>query len=248
MVKSEIYEELLSSQILTIKQLPLNNEIPYNISINKIISHPQLFDNITLLAETVIKSKNITFNKLCATSVSALPIVTNISTSFEKGFFYIDSTGHDASIKDNISNLKIEGKMDIDDNIIVVETVVKKDYLLENIITKLRKFGGNVVGVLIILEICEGEFVGLIDNKENIIKVLNLYDIFTYLENNNKVDMFASEKLKFFCEKETKASIKNLQIYKSKIAEQIEEAAVVASTESSETTTNNVTKEIFVGQ
>ena len=45
------------------------------------------------------------------------------------------------------------------------------------------------------------------------LKKINKYDYksyFTYLENNNLIEMFYSEKVKFYCEKETKVSIQKL--------------------------------------
>ena len=76
-------------------------------------------------------------------------------------------------------------------------------------IQKIRKYGGNVVGVVIILNICEGEYINLVSQDEKIIPVLNIYDIFNYLENNNKIDLFYCERVKFYCEKITKFNIKN---------------------------------------
>jgi orotate phosphoribosyltransferase len=258
MVKKDIYEELLQSKIIKINEVPTNNDIPYVLSFNKIISNPTLFDNITLLAENSINAKEINFNKLCASSTSAIPYATNIATSFKKGLIYIDSTGHDSTEKGNVMNLKVEGDFVIDDNIIVVETINKKNYLLQNIIKKLRKFGGNVVGVVIILDICEGEIVELIDNKEPLIKVLNIYDIFNHYENNNMIDMFCSERLKFYCEKETKVSIKKLtdskiEIEREREREREKEKETETDNNKSKSVecssnTTEIPKQIFVGQ
>ena len=40
--------------------------------------------------------------------------------------------------------------------------------------------------------------------------VKNLYDICNHLENNNLIELFYSEKIKFYCEKTMKASIRKL--------------------------------------
>lgn len=76
--------------------------------------------------------------------------------------------------------------------------------------TRIRRFGGNVAGLIIILNICEGEYVNLIAEKEPVITLINLFDIFNHMENNNLIELFYAEKVKFFCEKETKLNIKKL--------------------------------------
>ena len=49
-----------------------------------------------------------------------------------------------------------------------------------------------------------------VQQKEKIITVLNVYDIFNHLENNNIIELFYCERVKFFCEKVTKLNIKKL--------------------------------------
>ena len=72
-----------------------------------------------------------------------------------------------------IKNIKIEGGMEMDDNILLIETITTNDFFLENVISKIRKYGSNVVGVIIIVNICEGEFCNLLDKKENIYPIFN---------------------------------------------------------------------------
>jgi len=81
---------------------------------------------------------------------------------------------------------------------------------LNNIIKKIRKYGGEVVGLILIINRCEGEYVNLVEQKENIINVLNIYDIFNHLETNNQIELFYCEKVKFYCERITKLNIKKL--------------------------------------
>ena len=100
--------------------------------------------------------------------------------------------------------------MNIDDRVILIETLVSNDFLLNNIIKKIKKYGGKLVAVLIVINQCEGEYVNLIEQKENIFTILNIYDIFNHLETNNKIEIFYSERVKFFCEKNTKININKL--------------------------------------
>ena len=172
--------------------------------------HSFIIELIEYYIENLIKTKNVEFDRICATSISALPYATNVATSLEKSICYIQNLDNDTTEKQNIKNIKIEGGMEIDDKILLIESVCNNDFYLENIIAKIRKYGGEVVGVIIILNICEGEYVNLLAEKDNVMTVLNLFDIFTYLENNNLIEMFYSEKIKFYCEKETKINIKKL--------------------------------------
>lgn len=228
MVKLEIYNDLFETKTIAVKKFEDINlsSKPHEININRALSNPKLFDNITLLIENIIKSKQIKFNKICATSISAIPYATNVATSLEKAISFInDSTNNitnnivnneeliennSHNERDNIKNIKIEGGLEIDDEILLIETTISNDYFIENIIQKIKKYGGNVVGIILILNKCEGEYCNLLHNNEKIYNVLNLFDIFTYLENNNLIEMFYSEKVKFYCEKETKLNIRKL--------------------------------------
>jgi orotate phosphoribosyltransferase len=219
MSKSTIYNELFESKIITTKDFIVSGEKPYTIYLSKILSNPELFDNITLLTEYSIKNFSLEFDKICATSVSAIPYVTNVATSINKGILYISDEGNDKNDKDNIKNLTIEGGMNIDDRILLIETIVGNDFHLNNIIQKITKYGGNVVGTVIIINLCEGEYINLVSQNEKIINVLNIYDIFNHLENNNKIDLFYCERTKFYCEKITKLNIKKLLENDAKVEE-----------------------------
>jgi orotate phosphoribosyltransferase len=225
MAKTAVYTHLFDNKVIEVKEFITHGEKTYKINFNKTLANPELFDNITLLIENIIKTNELKFDRICATSTSAIPYATNVATSFEKPICYTVDQGNDHNEKGCIKNIKIEGGMEIDDKLLLIETVVNADFYLENIITKIRKYGGDIAGVIVIVNICEGEYANLIENKENVIPVLNLFDIFTYLENNNLIEMFYSEKVKFYCEKETKVSIQKLvtsQIHKQDNAISIE--------------------------
>jgi orotate phosphoribosyltransferase len=212
MSKISIYKDIFDTKTIAIKEFITHGEKPYILNISKSLSNPNLFDNISLYIENIIKIKSLEFDKICATSISALPYATNIATSFEKGICYIQNNGNNVDEKGDIRHLKIEGDMVIDDNILLIETVCSSNFYLENVITRIRKYGGNIIGLIIIFNICEGEYCNLINAKENIISIFNLFDIFTYLENNNMVEMFYSEKIKFYCEKENKINLRKLLV------------------------------------
>lgn len=255
MAKINIYKDFLDKKILHIKELPKLGETPYVLKMNNIISHPELFDNITLLTENIIKTKDIKFNKICASGIESLPYAINVATSFEKGVFFINSKDHDCEDYNNIKNIKIEGNMEIDDKVLIIQTVVDNDFLLGNILKKLRKYGAEIAGIIIILDMCQGEFINLVDQNENIHKVLNVFDICNYYETNNLVDAFCTEKIKFYCEKTTKMNIKKLINDKNEkiIAEEQQKeqmkALNMALEQSPETNIDiQPTKEIFVGQ
>ena len=232
MSKASIYNDLYATKIITKKEFIVSNEKPYIMNFNKVLSNPALFDNITLLTEHLIKINNIDFSKICAASVSAIPYATNISTSLEKGILYVLDSGNDKTEKDNIKAITIEGGMNIDDKILLIETVVGNDFHLNNIIQKITKYGGNIVSVLILFNQCEGEYVNIVSQNEKIIAVLNIYEIFNHLETNNLIDLFYCERVKFYCEKVTKLNIKKLLENNDKVEGEVKD----------------VSKEPFVGQ
>lgn len=210
MSKVVIYKEFLDNKILVIKEFVTQNDIPYTVNMNKILSYPELFDNITLQIENIIKTKNLDFNKICATSVSAIPYATNVATSLEKGICYVTNTGNNVNEKGDIKNLRVD--MEIDDKLLLIETISENNFYLENVIARIRKYGGIIAGVIIILNLCEGEYCNLLDAKEPIYTALNLFDIFNYYENNNMIEIFYSEKIKFYCEKHNKLNMQKLLI------------------------------------
>jgi orotate phosphoribosyltransferase len=210
MAKAAIYTGLFDTKTITVKEFITHGERTYTTNISRVMSNPALFDNITLLLENLIRTKSLEYDRICATSVSAIPFATNIATSVEKPIAWVVDNGNDRAQKGNIAGLKVEGGIEIDDRVLLIETIASADFYLENIITRIRKFGGRVVGVLVVLNVCEGEYVNLLAEKEPIYPLLNLFDIMTYLENNNLIELFYSEKIKFFCEKETKLNLKKL--------------------------------------
>jgi orotate phosphoribosyltransferase len=210
MAKAEIYTGLFDTKTIIVKEFITHGERTYATNINRVMSNPTLFDNITLLLENLIKTKSIEYDSICATSVSAIPYATNIATSVEKPITWIVDNGNDREKKGDISNLKAEGGIEIDDRVLLIETICSADFYLENVITRIRKFGGHIAGLLVVLNVCEGEYVNLLAEKEPVYPLLNLFDIMNYLENNNLIDLFYSEKIKFFCEKETKINMKRL--------------------------------------
>ena len=245
MAKASVYTSLFDTKSLVVKDVSQNGEKPYILNFNKSISNPSLFDNITLLIENAIKTKGLQFDKICAISSSAISYATNVATSFEKGIMYINSVDNDKKEKDNIKNIKIEGEMNIDDRVLLIETVISNDFLVNNIIKKIRKYGGEIVGLILILNQCEGEYVNLIEQKENIINVLNIYDIFNHLENNNQIELFYCEKVKFYCERITKLNIQKLL---SSGEEKKEVVTVVPVVDSVETIVVDSEKTLFVSQ
>ena len=210
MAKAAIYTGLFDTKSIIVKEFITHGERTYATNINRVMSSPQLFDNITLLLENLIKTKSLEYDRICATSTSAIPYATNIATSVEKPIAWIVDSGNNREIKGDISGLRVEGGIEIDDRVLLIETICSADFYLENVITRIRKFGGVVAGVLVVLNVCEGEYVNLLAGKESVYPLLNLFDIMTYLENNNLIELFYSEKIKFFCEKETKVNLKRL--------------------------------------
>ena len=220
-IKNDIYNELIEHKIFQIQQFDnntnnvvnnvnnvVNNKRPYLLNQSKIFNFPILFDNITLYIENIIKTKNLTFDKLCACSVNAIPFVTNVSTTFKKPFIYIKPTTED-NIKYDLKNIKIEGQFNGDENILLIETITSPTFYLENILHKLRKYGSNVIGLIIIFNLNEGEYINLIQNNEIIFNVVNITDILSYMENNNLIDIFYSEQIKHYYEKRLKHTLQS---------------------------------------
>jgi len=248
MSKATIYNDLFTSKTISAKEFIVSNEKPYIMNFNKVLSIPSLFDNITLLSEHLINNNNIDFSKICAASASAIPYATNIATSLEKGILYILDSGNDKTEKDNIKGMTIEGGMNIDDKILLIETVVGNDFYLNNIIHKITKYGGNVVSVLILFNQCEGEYVNIVSQNEKIITVLNIYEIFNHLETNNLIDLFYCERVKFYCEKVTKLNIKKLMENDKKIEDEVKDIKDIKDIKDVKDTLKDTLKEPFVSQ
>lgn len=228
MAKVEISKKLFNTGILKIDQFSKEGQIPYTFDFHKIMSDPVLFDEVTLLSEKVIKSvSGMEFDKICAVSVDAIPYATNIATSFEKGIMYMTDENHNRD-SENIHGLKINGKMKVDDKILLIDTVTHFNHYLNNVITKISKYGGVIAGIVLIFNRNEGEYFRVVkDDKYKVHSVLNIVDILMNLENNQMIEMYFCEKVKFYYEKKIKEKI--MQMKKE------EENVVAADVENSTT-------------
>ena len=84
MAKVAVYNGLFDSKTISVKEFITHSERPYIVNINNALKYPELFDNVTLLIENIIRTKGLVFDTICATSPSAIPYATNVATSFEK--------------------------------------------------------------------------------------------------------------------------------------------------------------------
>ena len=55
MAKASIYTDLFSTKTISVKECPMSGDKPYQMTFNKALSSPTLFDNISLLVEHTIK-------------------------------------------------------------------------------------------------------------------------------------------------------------------------------------------------
>jgi orotate phosphoribosyltransferase len=183
------------------------DEEPFILKFDTILSHPKLFDDYSLIIETQTKNSNLEFSKICAITPSSIPYATNIATSLGKGLLFVTDTGNNHDEKNDIKNIKVNGGMNIDDNILLIDTIASDDYFLNNVIQKITKYGGNVGGVIIIFDKQEGEYINIVTQKIKTIPIINIYEMVMSLENNNIIDVFSSERIRFFCEKQMKKNI-----------------------------------------
>ncbi len=208
MSKLQLYKSLLDDHIFTMKDVTKNgDEEPFILKFDSVLSNPKLFDDYSLIVETLTKNSNLEFNKICAVTPSSIPYATNISTSLGKGLLFITDSGNNHDEKNDIKHIKVNGGMNIDDRILLIDTIASGDYFLNNIIQKINKFGGNVVGVVIIFDKQEGEYIDIVNQKIKTIPIVNIYEMVMSLENNNLIDVFSSERIRFFCEKQMKKNI-----------------------------------------
>ena len=208
MSKLQLYKSLVDQKIFTMKDVTKDgDEEPFMLKFDTILSYPKLFDDYSLIVETLTKNSNLEFNKLCTVTPASIPYATNIATSLGKGLLFVTDTGNNHDDKNDIKNLKVNGGMNINDKILLIDTIASGDYLLNNIIQKITKFGGIVVGVIIIFDKQEGEYIDIVNQKIKTIPIINIYEMVMSLENNNLIDVFSSERIRFFCEKQMKKNI-----------------------------------------
>lgn len=208
MSKLQLYKSLVDQKIFTMKDVTKDgDEEPFMLKFDTILSHPKLFDDYSLIVETLTKNSNLEFNKLCTVTPASIPYATNIATSLGKGLLFVTDTGNNHDDKNDIKNLKVNGGMNINDKILLIDTIASGDYLLNNIIQKITKFGGIVVGAIIIFDKQEGEYIDIVNQKIKTIPIINIYEMVMSLENNNLIDVFSSERIRFFCEKQMKKNI-----------------------------------------
>jgi orotate phosphoribosyltransferase len=208
MAKLQLYKDLFDHGIFKMKEIPNTEEAPYECNFNNILSQSSLFDGYSLLAENLVKSKNIEFDKACAVNTAAIPYATNIATSFCKGLLFAVDNSNDRTVKGAIKGISIEGGMKIDDRILLIVTIATPDYFINNLITRITKYGGTVVGVVVMWDSSEGEYIPVLVDKYSVFVVVNINDVCNNLENNNVLGQYTTECVKYYGEKLMKKNIK----------------------------------------
>lgn len=208
MSKLQLYKDLYEKGIFKIKELPNLDEAPYECNFNRILSESSIFDSYSLLAENLVKSKNIEFDKVCAVNTGALPYATNIATSFCKGILYAVDNNNDRTVKGTIKGITIEGGMNIDERILLVVTIATPDFFINNLITRITKYGGIIAGVIVMWDSSEGEYVPVLVDNYSVLVVININDLCNSLENNNVLGQYVTECVKYYGEKLMKKNIK----------------------------------------
>lgn len=197
-------------KVLNIKDTPLSSGkmAPYYMDMRVILSYPELMSSIIQLLKYRIMECIPEFDKLASVPVGAVPFASQLSAIMGKASVLVRDKP-----KEHGTKKMIEGKLDIDDRVILIEDVITSGASVIKTIKKLKNRGAEVVAVWTLLNREEGGLEN-IKYEYDEIPVYSLFtvgDIFNQLVKEKLVNPYDWEKIKYYQETQYKGMIRELR-------------------------------------
>lgn len=207
----ELASEFFKYKIMEIKDIQLSSgkKSPYYMDMRMILSYPSILNSvINLLADGIREKHAAGFDKIASVPVGATPFASQLAFNMNKPSVLIREQA-----KSYGNKRMIEGKLSIDDKVILIEDVITTGASVIKTIHKLKNRGAEVVGVWALVNREEGG-VENINYEFPDIPVHTLFtttSIFTPLVKDKLVNQYDWERIRFFQESQIKAMICDLR-------------------------------------
>ena len=189
-------------------QLSSGKKSPYYMDMRGLLAFPELMSDIIERMADMISESGITFDKFASVPVGAVPFASQLAGKMSRASVLVRDTP-----KQHGTKKLIEGRLGIDDRVILVEDVITTGASVIKTIQKLRNRGAEVVAVWALLNREEGGIENITYEYKDI-PVYSLFttsDIFSALVKEKTIAAYDWERIKFFQESQYKEMIRVLR-------------------------------------
>lgn len=198
------------NKIVELKETELSSgkKSPYYMDMRGLLAFPALMSDIIERMADRISESGIAFDKFASVPVGAVPFASQLSARMNRASVLVRDQP-----KQHGTKRLIEGRLGIDDRVILVEDVITTGASVIKTIQKLRNRGAEVVAVWSLLNREEGGIENITYEYKDI-PVYSLFtttDIFSGLVKEKAIAAYDWEKIKFFQESQYKEMIRVLR-------------------------------------
>jgi orotate phosphoribosyltransferase len=189
-------------------QLSSGKKSPYYMDMRGLLAFPELMTDITERLADRILMNGVAFDKFASVPVGAVPFASQLAGKMGRASVLVRDTP-----KQHGTKKLIEGRLAIDDRVILVEDVITTGASVIKTIQKLKNRGAEVVAVWALLNREEGGLENIAYEYKDI-PVYSLFtttDIFGPLVKDKVIAAYDWERIKFFQESQYKDMIRTLR-------------------------------------
>ncbi len=208
--QKDIAIQFHKNKIVELKEIELSSgkKSPYYMDMRGLLAFPNLISDVVERLVTRINESGVQFDKFASVPVGAVPFASMLAARMGKPSVLVRDQP-----KQHGTKKLIEGRLGIDDRVILIEDVITTGASVLKTIQKLKNRGAEVVAVW---SLCNREEGGI----ENIayeykdIPVYSLFtttDIFSPLVKEKTIAAYDWERIKFFQESQFKDMIRHLR-------------------------------------
>jgi orotate phosphoribosyltransferase len=206
----EIALQFHKNKIVELKETELSSgkKSPYYMDMRGLLAFPALMSDIIERMADHITESGIRFDKFASVPVGAVPFASQLSARMNRASVLVRDQP-----KQHGTKRLIEGRLGIDDRVILVEDVITTGASVIKTIQKLKNRGAEVVAVWSLLNREEGGIENITYEYKDI-PVYSLFtttDIFSGLVKEKAIAAYDWERIKYFQESQYKEMIRQMR-------------------------------------
>jgi len=210
LTSKEVAQQFHKNKIVELKETELSSgkRSPYYMDMRGLLAFPNLMNDVIEKLADRISATTLEFDKFASVPVGAVPFASQLAARMNKASVLVRDQP-----KQHGTKKLIEGRLGIDDRVILVEDVITTGASVIKTIQKLKNRGAEVVAVWALFNREEGG-VEHITYEYKDIPVHSLFttsDIFMQLVKDKTVTAYDWERIKFFQEAQYKEMIRILR-------------------------------------
>ncbi len=163
---------------------------PYYIDLRIIPSYPEMYETISDAYVNKINELSMDFDKICGIAVSGLPLAALTAYKLKKPFIYARKEKKEYGTKS-----LIEGVINKDDKILILDDVVTTGGNIINAVNALREINAIVEKAIVLIDREQGGFEKLKEINIELISIIKVSQIFKILFDKNLISKEKYEKI-----------------------------------------------------